>query len=508
MKIKLIYPKMHDTSRGTKVKYRLVPPQSLLALAALTPPENILEIHDENVSPLRTDDSPDLVGITVYVASARRAYEIATRYRERRIPVVMGGLHVSALPDEAMLYADAIVLGEAEETWHQVIADAARGRLQRRYPEHEIPCTLQSKPTSAHPKNVPPSGLTATVQREVRTGCVPWGSKGVGAVSLRCRRMIPKWTYLTRNSLLATRGCNRHCAFCYRSSQPDSPFRCRPVEDVIAEVKEMGGGCFVLLDDNLAADRRYARSLFGALRGASKVWMGAASIDVADDERLLDLMAESGCCSLFIGLESIRQENLDRMGKSSNCVALYRESVRRIRARGIMVNGSFIFGFDADDVGVFDRTTDWAQEMCLDTATFHILTPYPGTPLFRQMECEGRILDRNWSHYDTAHVVFQPMQMAPDELAEGYERTYDRFYTWGSILKRLAADPWGRVPRLMLNTGYKRMNMLWPWLNRLGLSAVPFRLFVAALKHHRRSWQWSLAGDAVARGKPAWRYTT
>ena len=157
----------------------------------------------------------------------------------------------------------------------------------------------------------------------------------------------------------------------------------------------MEGGSFVLLDDNLAADRGYASSLFGALRGISKVWMGAASIDVAADGRLLDLMAESGCCSIFVGLESIHQENLDAMGKFSNRVKLYREYVRRIRARGIMVNGSFVFGFDADDATVFDRTTDWAQEAWLDTATFHILTPYPGTPLFRQMDCEGRINDRN-----------------------------------------------------------------------------------------------------------------
>ena len=482
MKIKLIYPKMHDTSRGTRVKYRLVPPQSLLALAALTPPEHVVEICDENVTPLRMDDRPDLVGITVYVASAGRAYEIARRYRERGIPVVLGGLHVSALPDEALRHADAIVVGEAEETWPQVIADAAQGRLRRRYPEqgtqHDLrrECDANGRRDASH-----------------------WGSPGVGAIPVRCRDMIPRRTYLTGNSLIATRGCNRHCVFCYRSSQPDSPFRRRPVQDVVAEVKDMKGGCFVLLDDNLAADRRYARTLFGALRGSSKVWMGAASIDVAGDERLLDAMAESGCCSLFIGLESIRQENLDAMGKSGNHVALYREYVRRIRERGIMVNGSFVFGFDADDATVFDRTTDWAREACLDTATFHILTPYPGTPLFQQMEYAGRIIDHDWAHYDTAHVVFNPKRMTSEELAQGYERAYDRFYTWGSILGRIVADPWGRLPRLMLGTGYKRMNFLWPLLHRLELTSVPFTFFVTALKRHRRSWQWQPApGEALA----------
>jgi radical SAM superfamily enzyme YgiQ (UPF0313 family) len=466
MKIKLIYPKMHDTSRGTKVKYRLVPPQSLLALAAVTPPGHAVEIHDENVAPLRMDDRPDLVGITVYVASAGRAYEIARRYRERGIPVVLGGLHVSALPEEALQHADALVIGEANETWPAVVADAAHGRLQPRY-ERFAPAGSAEN-----------TGETA-----------PAGSRTAGFIPPECRHSIPNRTYLTRNSLLATRGCNRHCAFCYRSSQPDSPFRRRPVQEVLEEVRQMQGGCFVLLDDNLAADRGYGRRLFGALRAAGKVWMGAASIDAARDTQLLDLMAESGCCSLFVGLESIQQENLDAMGKPFNRVALYSEYVGRIRARGIMVNGSFIFGFDTDDAGIFDRTADWAQQARLDTATFHILTPYPGTPLFAQMEREERILDRDWAHYDTAHVVFRPKRMSPEELAAGYERAYDRFYTWPMILQRVAADRWGRLPRLMLSVGYKRMNPLWPALSRMGLTAIPFRAFVAALRHHRNTWQ-------------------
>ena len=317
-----------------------------------------------------------------------------------------------------------------------------------------------------------------------RRNRAPPGSSRSTAVST-----IPKRTYLTRNSLLATRGCNRHCAFCYRSSQPDSAFYRRPVQEVLEEVRRLEGGCFVLLDDNLAADPGYARRLFGALRAAGKVWMGASSIDAAHDRQLLDLMAASGCCSLFVGLESIQQQNLDAMGKSFNRVALYGEYVRRIRARGIMVNGSFVFGFDADDAGIFDRTTGWAQQARLDTATFHILTPYPGTPLFTRMEREGRILDRDWAHYDTAHVVFRPKRMSPEELAAGYERAYDRFYTWPAILKRVAADRWGRLPRLMLNAGYKRMNLLWPALIRTGLTAIPFQAFIAALRHHRNSWR-------------------
>ena len=382
------------------------------------------------------------------------------------IPVVLGGLHVSALPEEALQHADAIAVGEAHETWPAVVADAARGRLQPRYERF-----------------APVDSAGASVE------AAPAGPRAAGFIPSACRLSIPNRTYLTRNSLLATRGCNRHCAFCYRSSQPDSPFRRRPVQEVLEEVRQMEGACFVLLDDNLAANRGYARRLFGALRAAGKVWMGAASIDVARDTQLLDLMAESGCCSLFVGLESIQQQNLNAMGKSFNCVALYSEYVRRIRTRGIMVNGSFIFGFDTDDAGIFDRTTAWAQQARVDTATFHILTPYPGTPLFAQMEREGRILDRDWAHYDTAHVVFRPRRMSPEELEAGYERAYDRFYTWPAILKRIAADRWGRLPRLMLSVGYKRMNPIWPALSRTGLTAIPFRAFVAALRHHRNSWR-------------------
>jgi len=459
MRIKLIYPRMNKTCRGTAVKSRLAPPQGLLALAAVTPERHAVSIVDENVMPLDTSDRPDLVGITVYVATAPRAYAIADEYRKRGVPVVLGGLHVSALPSEARRHADAVVVGEADRLWPVLLADLEQGRLQARY-EAEPP---------------PLDGLPR----------MP-------------REMIGPLTYLTRNSLLAARGCNRRCAFCYRSSLPRSGFRTRPVQEVAEEAANLEGHAVVLLDDNLAADRKYARRLFAALRGLDKVWMGAASIDVADDEHLLDLMAESGCCSLFVGIESLNQRNLDAVRKGSNRTALYEEHVRRIRARGIMINGSFVFGFDGDGPSVFDETVAWAIENNLDTATFHILTPYPGTPLFKRLAEEGRILDRDWAHYDTAHVVFRPAGMSVDQLQVGYERAYDRFYSWGAILQRASADAWGRLPRLMLNVGYKRMNRLWPILGLTGMARVPFEAFLLALRAHRRSHEWERAPKEIA----------
>ena len=418
------------------------------------PPQHDVRICDENLAPLDVLDRPDLVGITVYVASARRAYEIAAHYRRRRVPVVLGGLHVSACPDEALRHADSIVVGEADRVWPQLLADAGRGRLRPRY-------------------DPPPPELD-------RLPALP-------------RQLVPPRAYLTRNSILATRGCNRRCAFCYKTSLSRSPLRKRPVREVLDEIRCMEGDAVVFLDDNLAADPAYARSLFTALRDVNKVWMGAASIDLAADESLLDTFADSGCCSLFVGIESIRQCNLDRMRKGWSKVVRREDYVRRIRDRGIMVNGSFVFGFDGDDPRSFDETVDWAIRCNLDTATFHILTPYPGTPLWNRLQRQRRITDLDWSHYDTSHVVFRPKRMTPDELLAGYVRAYDRFYAWPAVFARALADPWGGLPRLLLNVGYKRMNPLWPVLGRSGLAAATFSLFVKALRLHRRRWAWDRA---------------
>ena len=456
MRIKLIYPRTQYVSRSTKAKQYLVPPQGLLALAAATPPQHEVEIHDEGLRPLPMHDRPDLVGITVYIASAARAYDIARQYRMRGVPVVLGGLHVSAMPAEAMAHTDAVVVGEGDEIWPEVVADAQAGRLRRRY-------------------DAPPPTLANTqVPNRSRTLC-----RG----------------YLTRNALLATRGCNRQCRFCYRTSMPHSPFRRRPVACVRREVEGMDGKYFVLLDDNLCADHDYALRLFRELRKSNKIWMGSASVDVAKHEPLLDAMAESGCISLFIGLETICQSNLDAMHKGSNRVASYATAIARIRQRGIMINGSFIFGFDHDDDSVFDRTVDWALAQKLDTATFHILTPYPGTPLFAQFEQQGRILDRSWSHYDTAHVVFRPERMSPATLLAGYSCAYDRFYSLGNLIRRTANEKWARTARLLLNIGYKRMNPLWPLLARLSLTSTTFSIFIKAAARHRRSWQWQTAAE-------------
>jgi len=193
------------------------------------------------------------------------------------------------------------------------------------------------------------------------------------------------------------------------------------------------------------------------------------------------------------------------MDKSANRVALYEEHVRRIRERGIMINGSFVFGFDGDDAEVFDQTVDWARRCKVDTATFHILTPYPGTPLFARLDREGRITDRDWRRYDTAHVVFHPKQMSAAELQAGYERAYDRFYTWPAIAQRVAGDRWARLARLLLNVGYKRMNPLWPVLGRCRMASAPFGLFVGALQRHRRAWQWRRSNAGAAAARPAER---
>ena len=434
MNIVLIFAKA-DLRRGTRIKHFMVPPHGLQILSALTPPGHHVRLVDEYHHLADPHLQADLVGISVWTASSRRAYTLADGYRQRGLRVVLGGPHVSVCPEEAQAHANSVVVGEAEPVWAQLVQDAAAGCLKRRYDGVNV--DLDSSP--------PPD----------------WSA-------------VPAQDYAIQVSLSATRGCARSCDFCFESCRPKPNFRQRSLGSVLAEIDARPFPVVAFLDHDIAINRRYARQLFAALIPRRRWWLGMTSIEAAEDEELLDLMAASGCRSLFVGFESINPDSLAEVHKRCNRVEDYIRNVERIHARGIMINGSFVFGFDHDDTGTFARTVDFGIQARLETATFTVLTPYPGTTLHRRLDAERRIFDRDWAHYDTTRAVFRPARMTPQELEDGYFQAYRRFYAWPAILKRCRPTAAGFARRLFLNLAYKRVEPAYALLGRFPIGWLRF----------------------------------
>ena len=385
-------------------------------LAALTPPEWSVTHVDEDVSPVDTTIEADLVGITFHTPSANHAYQTAARFRARGAPVVMGGPHVTLMPDEAQDHADVIFVGEAEFRWEQFLNDFRTGRHARRY------CAT-----------APPALDTAPMARK----------------DLFHRRD------LTAGRLFATRGCPHACDFCAVAVMYQRKVRKRPIASVAAEFASFPGKAIIFWDDNLASDRKYAKALFEAIAPYRKWWSSQVSIHAAQDFEFLESAARSGCKQLFIGLESISQESMDGASKGFNRVEEYGRLISRIHEHGIAVQAGIVFGFDEDNESIFGETLDFLELSGVQNATFNILTPYPGTPLHRRLEAEGRILTRDWSKYNgRGDVVFRPRQMSPKTLLEGYRYVNSRFYSASSICRRLARSPVGLWWTLPLNLAY------------------------------------------------------
>jgi radical SAM superfamily enzyme YgiQ (UPF0313 family) len=443
MKVKLIFPGRKMRALEIRGKNHLVPSETLTTLAAVTPPQHEVVVEDENVQRLHLDDRPDVVGITVYTFLARRAYEIADHYRARGVYVVLGGLHVTGRPEEALAHADTVVIGEGDSAWPQFLADFEAG----------------------HP---------ARVYRA--DGAVP-----LDALPLPRRDLLDARRYLSTASVSATRGCPYHCQYCFNSVDGASQFRKRSVHAIIHQIEALRDvrQCYIIFfDDNLTVDRKFARALCEALKGVGVRWRCAASIEVAYDEDLLRLMAESGCESLFIGLESVNMRSLVESSKLQNRVRDYEQLIRAIKRHNIMINASFVFGFDNDDPTVFQETLDFAVRNKIDSINFHILTPYPGTGLFKRLEAEGRILTYDWDQYDTGHVVFQPARMTVEELGRGYVWIYEEFYSWANILRRVPDGPLEQKIRfLVFNIALKKANWLWTVLIRLNVLRPLFQIY-------------------------------
>lgn len=400
MKIGLILAdgRIHKLKVGPlQMSFREAPLTATL-LAALTPPElnADVRIFDESVQRIPFHETFDLVGISCLTGTSTRAYEVADRFREKNIPVVLGGQHVTLRPEEAMQHADAIVVGFAEQSWGELLRDFAAGRMKPVYDSD--PVNLNHLP---HPR----------------------------------RDLQKKFGYMNPNTVFATRGCKSICDFC---TVPVARFgwHKRPVGEVVDEIRAIKSNRFVFNDVNLIEDTDYAKELFKALIPLKKIWGGLSSTRLLEEEELMELMHRSGCVYLLIGFESFNNTSLASIHKGFNRAEKYKELMKKLHDYRIVVMGCFIFGFDDDDKNVFKDTTDMVNDLKMDIPRYAVFTPYPNTAAFRKLDAERRLLHYRWEYYDTQHVVFVPNKMTPQELDDGFKRSYKQSFSIRSNLSR------------------------------------------------------------------------
>jgi radical SAM superfamily enzyme YgiQ (UPF0313 family) len=405
----LISPVARKSLMGAGFFFR-VPSLGLLKVAALTPPNWQVSIVDEKVESLDLAQEADLVGITALTTTVQRGYEIADDFRQRGIKVVMGGMHVSCLPDEALRHCDSVVVGEAEVLWPALLRDFEKKEL---------------KPIYRHENGLPSLTTLPAPDWEL---------------------LRPK-NYLSVHMVETTRGCPIDCEFCAVTSAFGGKYRNRSQDEVLAELKGLRPfeglltlkNCVFFVDDNIISNRAYAREFLARIADLNLNWFGQAPMTIANEPEILKLCQKSGCTGLFLGFETLSPAALASVGKRVNKPSEYLEVVRKLHDHGIGIDGSFVFGFDTDDPGVFDRTVEFVIKAKLEIVYFSILTPYPGTRLHRRLVQEGRMLTEDWSLYDANHVVYRPRTFTPDELLTGYYRALKEVYFVPSIFKRL----WG-----------------------------------------------------------------
>ncbi len=482
-RVKLILPALTEATSPywRPVKYSLFPPLGLATLAAYLDHDAEVALQDEHVEPLDLDDDPDLVVIQVYITNAYRAYRIADHYRRKGAHVALGGLHVTSLPDEAAPHADTIFLGPGEDTFPQFLRDLAGGVPKRRY--------VSQLRTLDH---LPP------IRRD----------------------LIRRHRYLVPNSIVVSRGCPHHCTFCYKDAffEGGRSFYTQRVDAALAEINRLPGRHLYFLDDHLLGNRRFARELFTGMTGMNRVFQGAATVDSILRDDTIEYAAAAGLRSLFVGFETLSPRGLAGAGKRQNLgrpfdspigavrqsarsgqATHYREAIRRLDDLGIMINGSFVFGLDGDDPDVFRRTVDWAVASGITTATFHVLTPYPGTQLYAEMTGQGRIVTGNWDLYDTRHVVYRPLGLSAEELTRGYDWSYRAFYEWGAIVKGAFAHRSAKhsLKHFAYSAGWKKFEPAWDVVIRLKQLAQMRPLLEAILAPVRHAPQIAAAPVAL-----------
>jgi radical SAM superfamily enzyme YgiQ (UPF0313 family) len=448
MKILLISPE-RERKKEEAFLFRL----SFLNLpyvAAVTPPDVEVKIVDEAFEKVSFEEKVDLVGITVQTPVAPRAYQIAEEFKKRGIPVVMGGVHASMLPEEALQHVDAVVVGEAEEVWPELIEHLRKGQMRQIYQGNGF---------------VNPSSLP-----------------------LPKRELLNEKFYFPLKLLETTRGCPHRCDFCGVSKFFGFRYRNRPISEIDRELKTLfqkvpamnpllkkilslfskdlpyflKRRLLYIIDSNVAGDRRFALDLVSLLKEFDLLWYGHAPVSIAFDQKLLEGFSQSGCIALNIGFESFSTKNLQTMGKGFNQPSRYAEAVERIHDRGMGIMGTFIVGLDDDDPGVFQRIIDFCIDERLDWALTFIMAPYPGTDSFLRLEKEGRIFCRDWEKYDSLNVVYQPLLMSVGELEKGMRRVWKEVFSLPSIYKRIIKRPWVHpIFYLMMNWQFHKLTRKW-----------------------------------------------
>jgi radical SAM superfamily enzyme YgiQ (UPF0313 family) len=421
MKIVLISPKgpLYRYKGGMFKKSLRYQPLTLTSLAALVPEELDVELEliDEGIQVIPEALEADLVAMTVITGTSFRAYELAKQFRNKNIPVVLGGPHVTLMPTEAKQHADAICIGYAEEIWPQLLLDFIAGEMQPIY---------RQRP-------------------DMQLGCTPFAK----------RSLLDKRKYLTQAVFEATRSCMHDCEFCVAPTAWGRKQYQRPIDWVVEDIKQVGGKKIIFIDLNLISDKRYAKELFRQLIPLNVQWYGLSTILVAHDDELKELMARSGCKGLLLGLETVNEQSLNDANKKFNSSVGYKTIIRDLHSLGISIQGCFVFGLDHDTPEVFDATVEFAVDAGIDLPRFSVLSPFPGTPIYHRLEAEGRIISRDWELYDGQHVVFRPKNMSIEELAQGHEAAWKKVYQWSSIAKRLLRASNLRPIAISANLGYR-----------------------------------------------------
>ena len=423
MKLTLIAPAVVDEAkRGMQGRVFQLPPLALATVAAATPNHVDVEIVDEALEPINYECGADLVGITTLTRFAPHAYTIADRFRDKGIKVVMGGMHPSALPDEAIKHCDSVVIGEAEGVWSRLIKDFEKKRLKKHYRNKDFV--------------------------DLSTICTPR------------RDLYKKERYLFTHLIQTTRGCPFNCGFCSVTKFFGRTYRTRPLESVIQEIRDLRTKFVGFSDDNIFGNRIYARKLFSALKYEGVIWLSQASLNIADDPRLLRMAARSGCKGLFVGLESADCESLTQMNKGFLKPHKFKDAIRKLHDHGISVLGAFVLGNDNEDTSIFKRTLDFAKKIKLDLAQFAILTPYPGTAIYNRLIKENRIFNFDWTKYDAGNAVFKPLRMTADRLKEEVDKLWRDFYRFDEVIMRVLRlgrrIPIQLLPLLLINFSFRK----------------------------------------------------
>jgi radical SAM superfamily enzyme YgiQ (UPF0313 family) len=402
MRIALVQPAIGHRVDRPYLRTWQMEPLTLAVISSLTPPDVGVELHDDRLEAIPYEKPADLVAMTVETYTARRAYQIASEYRKRGVPVVMGGFHPTLCPDEVAEYADAVVVGSAEDTWPRLVEDARRGRLEKFY----------RAPGGSGRRGLKPD-----------------------------RGLFEGKRYLPIGLVEAGRGCRYQCEFCAIGAFYCGGSHWRPVDEVVSEMIEVSGyrRLIFLVDDNLGADRERAKDFFRELAGRGIRWVGQCSIDAARDEEFLELLARSGCAGVLIGFESLDPATLRSMDKSFNAAGGFAEPLRNLARHRIRIYGTFMFGYEGDTPESFDRAVDFATQGDFFIAAFNHVVPFPGTPLYRRLEREGRLLYERWwldEGYSFNDIAFRPKNMSPRELRERCLAARRKFYSLPGILRR------------------------------------------------------------------------